>query len=274
MPIKPLQNYTRSPLKWAGGKYQLLPKLEKYLPEGERLIEPFVGSGVVFLNTHFKHYLLSDTNADLIKFYQAIQALGPEFIKLSQKFFQPRYNEKQQFYKLREKFNKSQDDLERALLFLYLNRHAYNGLCRYNQSGYFNAPFGRYQKPYFPEAELHYFHEKSQRVTFICQSFQETLKLAKANDVVYCDPPYVPLSKTAHFTQYSGSYFRESEQKSLAKIAKALTKRKIPVIISNHNTKFTREIYAPAKLIKLNVRRLISCKSNSRGMTPELLAIF
>lgn len=265
--------YVRSPLKWAGGKYRLLPQLLKYLPTGDRLIEPFLGSAVVFLNTRYKRYLLSDINSDLIDFYQTIQR-DIAFIKEAKKIFHPKYNTEKQFYQLREKFNTIDTSIEKSVLFLYLNRHSYNGLCRYNNSGLFNTPFGSYAKPYFPEKELEYFHEKAQHAVFSCQPYEMVMNAATKSDVVYCDPPYVPLSKTANFTQYRGKHFEIAHQKELANIAAELTEKNIPVIISNHNTKFTREIYAPAKLIKFNVQRLISCTGHNRNLAKELLAIY
>ncbi len=274
VPERIITNTCRSPLKWAGGKYRLLTHLHKHLPTGKRLIEPFAGAGSLFLNTNYQNYLLNDINPDLILFFQTVQQLGDDFTQYAKKFFNPRYNNETQFYKLRQKFNVADANTERAALFLYLNRHAYNGLCRYNKKGYFNAPFGRYVKPYFPEKELQHLHQKSQSATFICKPFEDVMSMAKKSDVVYCDPPYVPLSKTAHFTQYSGHYFCEQQQQQLAKLAETLTAKKIAVIISNHNTKFTRDIYAPAKLIKFKVRRFISCNGKKRNHANELIAIY
>ncbi len=265
----------RSPLKWAGGKYRLLATLKKNLPPGKRLVEPFVGSAVLLLNTDYEQYLLNDINPDLISFYQHVQQYGPQFIYYCKKFFSAHYNNAENYYKLRQEFNITTDKTERAALFLYLNRHAYNGLCRYNQKGLFNAPFGRYLKPYFPEKELDALHCKSQYATFTCQPFDMVMQQAKKHDVVYCDPPYVPLSKTANFTQYSSHLFTEQDQTQLDKLARQLQKHNIVTVISNHNTKFTRDLYSSqAKLIKFKVRRFISCNGKNRGHVNELLAIY
>lgn len=99
------------------------------------------------------------------------------------------------------------DPLRRAVLFLYLNRHGYNGLCRYNLRGEFNVPFGRYKKPYFPEAELYHFAEKAQNAEFYCESYEECMQRADSRTVVYCDPPYAPLTATANFTAYHTNSF-------------------------------------------------------------------
>ena len=134
-------------LKWLGNKYRHIDKLLRLLPDGKRLVEPFAGSGAVFLNTSFNHYLLGEKNADLVSLYQHLQAEGESFIEDCKRLFKPRYNQAKAYYKLRDSFNASKNHRERAIMFLYLNRHGYNGLCRYNLNGGFNVPFGLYKSP-------------------------------------------------------------------------------------------------------------------------------
>lgn len=143
-------------LKWAGGKYKLAHFIETHLPSPtrKRLIEPFAGSAAVSLSLEFESYLLNDTNADLIGLFQSLKNQKQEFIAYACSFFTAANNESGRYYELREQFNNSRDTVERAALFVYLNRHAFNGLCRYNSKGGFNVPFGKYKAPYFPEAEI------------------------------------------------------------------------------------------------------------------------
>ncbi len=152
----------RAFLKWAGGKYPLLDDIKRHLPKGECLVEPFVGAGSVFLNTDFSRYILADINSDLISLYNIVKMRTDEYVQAARELFVPETNCAEVYYQFREEFNKSQDPFRRAVLFLYLNRYGYNGLCRYNLRGEFNVPFGRYKKPYFPEAELYHFAEKAQ----------------------------------------------------------------------------------------------------------------
>ncbi len=267
----------RAFLKWAGGKYMLSDVIQTMLPSGKRLIEPFVGAGTVFLNSDYSHYLLNDINQDLINIYQILQRQPAAYIEDTRKFFIANNNDPERYYQLRAEFNASKDSYFRSLIFLYLNRHGYNGLCRYNMSGGFNVPFGRYKKdPYFPEQELNYFAEKAQKATFICKDFGDVFKMAKTNDIIYCDPPYVPLSETASFTRYSGNGFGLDEQKALAKAAEKTQKRKnITVLISNHDTPFTRKIYQQAVELKaVQVARMISQKGGSRNKVAELLVLY
>ena len=264
----------RAFLKWAGGKYPLLDDIKRHLPQGECLIEPFVGAGSVFLNTDFSRYILADINSDLISLYNIVKTRTDEYVQASRELFMPETNQAEVYYRFREEFNASQDPFRRAVLFLYLNRFGYNGLCRYNLRGEFNVPFGRYKKPYFPEAELYHFAEKAQNAEFHCLSYEECMDRADTNSVVYCDPPYAPLSATANFTAYHTNSFSPKEQAHLAEMAEKLVSKQIPVLISNHDTPDTREWYRAAKHFQVKVRRSISSNGGTRKKVNELLALY
>ena len=264
----------RPPLKWAGGKYRLLDKIKELLPPGKRLIEPFVGSGVVFLNTTYPRYTINDINQDLITFYRVLKKHGDEFIEFSRQFFVPGKNAPAPYYEIRKSFNSIKDDFLKSALFLYLNKHGYNGLCRYNASGELNVPFGRYKTPYFPEKELHFLHFKLRKTAISCRDFEPVMREAGSGDVIYCDPPYVPLSETSNFTTYSAGGFRRDEQIRLATVAEYVCRHGVTVLISNHHTQFTRQLYKHADLTTHLVRRLISCDGNKRGLADELLALY
>jgi len=272
-----MTNKNRAFLKWAGGKYALCEVINKMLPKGDCLIEPFVGAGSVFLNSNFKRYILNDINQDLINLYKILQLTPEQFIIDANKLFNKQNNQADAYYELRNVFNNTQDSYQRSLLFLYLNRHGYNGLCRYNKSGGYNVPFGKYKKPYFPDKELKIFAEKAQRATFVCENYRKTFARAKSGDVIYCDPPYVPLSKTASFTSYAGNGFGLDEQADLANAAEEIVDNlaKATVLISNHDTIWTRKIYEHAyKIRKLHVARTISQKGSSRKKVGELMALY
>ncbi|MEG0532104.1 MAG: adenine-specific DNA-methyltransferase [Citrobacter sp.] len=264
----------RAFLKWAGGKYPLLDDIKRHLPQGECLVEPFVGAGSVFLNTDFSRYILADINSDLISLYNIVKSRTDEYVQASRELFVPETNQSEVYYQFRTEFNASQDPFRRAVLFLYLNRFGYNGLCRYNLRGEFNVPFGRYKKPYFPEAELYHFAEKAQNAEFHCLSYEECMDRADINSVVYCDPPYAPLSATANFTAYHTNSFSPKEQAHLAEMAEKLVSKQIPVLISNHDTPDTREWYRAAKHFQVKVRRSISSNGGTRKKVNELLALY
>ena len=169
---------TKSFLKWAGGKSKLVPFIENSLPKRprKRLIEPFAGSAALSLALEFDSYLLNDSNHDLIGLFQTLKQEKQQFIDYARSFFLPENNLEDRFYELRTQFNRSTDRHERSALFVYLNRHAFNGLCRYNSKGEFNVPFGRYKSPYFPEKEMQGFIAKSERIELLCGDFQVAFK--------------------------------------------------------------------------------------------------
>ncbi|MGK2946217.1 MAG: adenine-specific DNA-methyltransferase [Candidatus Malihini olakiniferum] len=265
----------RAFLKWAGGKYPLIKEIRRYLPAGDCLIEPFVGAGSVFLNTEYDRYILADINSDLINLYDIVKIQIDDFIRDAWELFTNEHNMAEMFYLLRDEFNLCTVPYRRAVLFLYLNRHCYNGLCRYNMRGEFNVPFGRYKKPYFPEQELRCFANKARNATFVCGNYQQTLFKATPGAVIYCDPPYIPLSATANFTAYHTNNFNNIDQKSLAMMAHRLSAdNAIPVLISNHDTELTREWYRGAALYVVRARRTISKNIIGRSKVDELLALY
>ena len=273
--LSPANKPVRPFLKWAGNKYRLLDRIQQHLPEGKRLIEPFVGSGALFLNSDYDRYLLADSNIDLINLYNIIKKEGADFIEYCQGFFDEAQNTSEVYYQYRLEFNSTDDVRRKSALFIYFNRHGYNGLCRYNSKGGFNVPFGRYKKPYFPADEMLYFHHKAKKATFKHQDFEKIIDKAKAGDVIYCDPPYVPLSDSANFTSYSAGGFDLKQQHRLAEMADESLLRGIPVLISNHDTKLTRKIYKTASTKKFfDVRRFISCNGQKRNSASEVLAVF
>ena len=199
-------------LKWAGNKTAVMSELKKHLPAGPRLVEPFAGSCAVMMETDYPCYLVADINPDLINLYKKVAADCESFISRAKVLFEIA-NREVAYYNIRQEFNYSTEitDFMKAVYFLYLNRHGYRGLCRYNKSGHFNIPYGNYKNPYFPEKEIRAFAEKAQRATFICASFDETLAMLKAGDVVYCDPPY-----DGTFSGYHADGFTEDDQYHLA----------------------------------------------------------
>ncbi len=261
-------------LKWAGGKHRLVEIIKGKLSAGSRLLEPFAGSCALSLETDFPAYWLNDINPDLINLYKVLQQEGDIFIEFCRSFFTERNNTAERFYLLRKQFNREKDIKTKSAIFLYLNRHCYNGLCRYNASGEYNVPFGKYKKPYFPDKELRYFYEKFNKAVFSIINFEEMMLAAEVGDVIYCDPPYVPLNETSNFTAYSSGGFGQTDQIRLAKTASKLAERGIKTIISNHCNEFILDIYREAEIVTFPVQRSISCDGDNRNAVEEVLAVF
>lgn len=151
-PAKPTTKTKSRPfLKWAGGKYRLTDEINRLLPKRKQcLVEPFVGAGAVFLNSHFERYILADINPDLIHLFNIVKQDVEGYIQACKPvFFHPDANTESYYYTKRKEFNQSTDVFQRAVLFLYLNRFGFNGLCRYNSKNEFNVPFGAYKTHYF-----------------------------------------------------------------------------------------------------------------------------
>ncbi|EDJ3200433.1 DNA methylase [Salmonella enterica subsp. enterica serovar Poona] len=269
------RTWRRPFLKWAGGKYSLLPELDRLIPAGKRLIEPFVGGGSVFLNSD-KHerFLLADVNADLINLYQMLAVAPDSVIAEAIKAFR-HLNDAENYTAIREAFNTWQlNAIERAAAFLYLNRHCFNGLMRYNLDGFFNVGWGKYKAPYFPEKELMAFRKKSSACVFMNAGFERTLRLAGDGDVVYCDPPYEPMPGTAGFTSYASGGFSWDSQVALAESCVAAHRRGAKVFISNSTAPRVIELYERHgfTLHRVNARRSISSKGSTRETANDIVA--
>ena len=239
------------------------------------MIEPFVGSGAVALNLDYEENLLADANADLIAVYHALQRDGAAFIERCAPLFTQRNNTREAYYARRDEFNDTSDARRKAALFVYLNRHGYNGLCRYNGRGKLNVPFGRYVRPRLQREAMHAFHDFLQRCEVRHADFRAVLAEAGRGDFVYCDPPYVPASATANFTSYAQRGFGAADQIDLAECARAAVTRGAWVVISNHDGPETRELYRDADARhELLVPRRISCVGNQRTAARELLVVY
>ncbi|EMZ2674580.1 Dam family site-specific DNA-(adenine-N6)-methyltransferase [Salmonella enterica] len=277
MPIEEhaLRSWQRPFLKWAGGKYSLLPELDRLIPAGKRLIEPFVGGGSVFLNSDkHEYFLLADINADLINLYQMLAVVPDSVIAEAMKAFR-HLNDAENYTVIREAFNAQKlNATERAAAFLYLNRHCFNGLMRYNLDGFFNVGWGKYKAPYFPEEEIRAFRLKSHACVFMTAGFERTLRLAGDGDVVYCDPPYEPMPGTAGFTSYASGGFSWDSQVALAESCVAAHQRGAKVFISNSTAPRVIELYERHgfTLHRVNARRSISSKGSTRETANDIVA--
>lgn len=286
----------RSPLKWAGGKREVVPELRKHLPEAKYLIEPFVGGGSVFMNTDYDRYVLCDSNAALMNFYRHMTYNTAALIDLAWKFFNggntPKAYEDncQAFNTISTAYNISRYKyLEWAALFLYLNRHGFNGVYRTNLKGEFNVPFGKYDRPYFPYVEMRLFAEKARDTgtRFVCSDFRTTIRALtgicpdisfhanKVSDaVIYCDPPYLPLSDKDSFTHYNGKSFTENDHRALvAHLIEVERLYGVKSVISNSDTEATRAIYSPFRLHKLDVKRSVSASAEGRKTAHEVIGV-
>jgi len=276
----------KSFLKWAGNKFRVLPDLLPHIGSPKKYIEPFGGSLSVALNINAEEYILNDINQDLYSLYTNVDE---KFVNECKELFTDENNTKEKYLELRKSFNNIKDCRERAKLFLYLNKHAFNGLSRYNSKGEYNVPYGRIAKDsktgekkitkaHFPEQELNHFRDVflTQKVNFFNTSFSDKFLYQNIGpgDVVYFDPPYVPASETASFTDYAKEGFTYDQQVELVELAKSLVQCGAKVIISNHDVPTTRELYKDAEIYSIQVQRTISANKTSRKKVNELIAVY
>jgi DNA adenine methylase len=274
--------YSAKPfIKWVGGKRQLIPELEKHLPSSfNRYHEPFVGGGALFWHLGNTGRLgkvpvfLSDSNERLVKTYIGIRDNVDwvvEALRLDER--KHRRDPDKHFHEVRARRDVDRwDPPDVAAWFIYLNRTCYNGLYRVNGKGHFNAPLGDYDNPTICDEEnLRACSSALQGVEIEVADFQDSIARARAGDLVYCDPPYVPLSATSSFTSYTRDGFDDEDQRELQQVSAACRDRDAHVILSNSSAPAVRELYANWEIHEVSARRNVSCKGNGRGAIKELI---
>jgi DNA adenine methylase len=253
----------RPPLKWAGGKRWLVPHLRPIWEpfKDRRLVEPLCGGLAVALGLRPSRALLNDINTHAINFFL--------WLKKGLVITIPMRNDSKLFYAHRERFNKliknsEASSKEAAALFYYLNRTCYNGLCRFNSSGEFNVPFGRYSRINYVR-DFSPYRDAFRTWEFMMGDF-ESVRL-KLDDFVYADPPY-----DVEFRQYSKEGFTWNDQ---VRLAKWLVKHPGPVVLSNQATPRIRTLYSELgfQLRLLEAPRMISCKGDERKPATEVMAL-
>jgi DNA adenine methylase len=264
-------------LKWVGGKGQLLAKLIEQVERAgsfRRYHEPFVGGGALFFELvrtgrlpATKTYL-SDNNANLIAAYHGVRDDVDRVITLL--LDHKRKHSERHYYEVRARNPK--DVYDQAARIIYLNKTGYNGLYRENSKGEYNVPFGRYKKPAICDGpNLRAASKALQKAKTEVRHFESVLDRAKPGDLVYFDPPYHPVSKTASFTSYDRGGFGEDGQRLLAKVARELDRRGVLVLLSNSMTPLVREIYAKFAIDEVFANRNVNSRADRRGKISEAL---
>lgn len=267
-------------IKWAGGKTQLLPALGGLFPVKFRTYyEPFLGGGAVFwhiaASRRFESAVLNDWNAELIGTYTVVRDLSDALIGALDDHRKNAWNTQEYFTEMRGKDPRDLNVIQRAARMIYLNKTCFNGLYRVNKSGGFNAPFGRYKNPkLYDEKNLRACAEAlCQNVTLRDGDFTGAVTEAVAGDVVYFDPPYLPVSTTADFTSYTSDKFSVSDHHRLAITFKKLADRDVSCILSNSDTETVRKLYEDYEIVSVQAKRNINSKGDGRGTVGEVIII-
>jgi len=268
-------------LRWVGGKSKVANAVIPHLPKAATLVEPFVGSGAIFMASSYKHYILADVNHDIITLYSRIKEHLNEFMCDSEKILSMFNDAKDKpafYYEQRELFNAIYPSLHKSVLFYFLNKTGFNGVCRYNSKGGFNVPIGSIKKEvHIDKKRLSMFSEKLNAcdVTLICSDFEDVMINNQNNAAIYCDPPYYPLSTTSNFTKYHTGDFLIDDQERLAKVSRNVSNSGTPVIVSNNDTaEYLYEKYGANIISIAESFRCVGGKNAVRKRTSEILGVF
>ena len=264
-------------LKWVGGKRQLLDELRSRVlmarPHG-RYHEPFVGGGALFFDLYGQQELgrskafLSDNNPRLIEAYEGVQRNVEQVIALLEKH-QAAHSE-EHYYRVRAAV--PEDKIACAARLIYLNRTCFNGLYRENSKGEFNVPMGRYKNPLICNTpNLRAVSAALRRAQIRRSHFTAVFDHAVEGDLVYFDPPYDPVSKTANFTSYHRDPFGEDAQRSLADVFRRLDGRGVKLLLSNSDTPLIQELYAPYTVETVMACRRVNSRADKRGEVREVM---
>ncbi len=257
-------------IKWAGGKRQLLPELLRYVPKQYgTYYEPFVGGGALFFELGPRPAVLADVNARLIRTYHGVRDHVDEVISRLREY----PHDSRFFYELRDVDIDLRSDAEVAAWFIYLNKIGFNGLYRVNRQNRFNVPFGRHKNPNIcDDATLRACSRALSGAELLVADFEAVVRDAQANDLVYFDPPYVPLSVTSSFTSYTSGGFGPADQVRLRDLALELKQRGVHVLLSNSSAEFVRDLYRPSfETTEVSATRLVNSKGARRGAITELV---
>lgn len=263
-------------LKWAGGKKQLVDRLLQVFPrEIDTYFEPFVGGGALFFalaeGQRFRHAVLNDTNRELMDAFRSVRDFPDELIGQLERL---PFN-KATFMALRAVDPMDLSPVRRTARMIYLNRTCFNGLYRVNKSGKFNVPWGKYKNPRIINAEnLHACAEVLNRcASLYCSDFATVVDDAKPGDLVYFDPPYIPLSDTSNFRSYTVDGFTIDDHHRLAICFRELAQKRVAVVASNSDTELTHKLYDGFERHQVMAKRAINSKADQRGPISELIIV-
>lgn len=284
-------------LKWAGGKTQLLPTLDYFLPvdfAAERditYIEPFVGGGAMLFYMlqkypNIQRAIVNDINSHLVKAYTIIRDQPFELIECLNTI-QTEYRsllshdtQKEYYLNIRSRFNANDmSDIEEASFMIFMNRTCFNGLYRENSKGGFNVPFGRYTNPLICDKPLIIANSQLlQKVEILNGDYSQVADHVQGYTFIYFDPPYRPLDATSSFNSYVKESFDDNEQIRLKEFFSMLSERGCHVMLSNSDGKgrnkedmFFDELYRDFHIERVYAKRCINANASKRGALTELL---
>jgi DNA adenine methylase len=265
-------------IKWVGSKTSVLPDLLPLFPQRIRTYyEPFFGGGAVFfaLNGRFNDAVINDWNDELVNLYRMVRSFPNQLIDALANCREVYDIDGAGTFQLwRAKDPADLTDIERAVRTVFLTKTSFNGLYRVNKKGKFNAPWGKYVNPLICDPpNILAASAALQAVTFRQGDFAPAVVDAQPGDVVYFDPPYLPLTDTADFSNYTAEGFTVEDHYRLRDTFAELVSRGVTCILSNHDVPLMHEMFAQFEIRPIQVRRSINSKGDKRGGVGEVLVI-
>ena len=253
-------------LKWAGGKRALLNDIHKMIPKDfNNYYEVFFGGGALFFSILPKKAVIADLNEDLMNLYIQIRDNTDNLIEKLKKT----KNNKEFYLEMRS--SSPEDEIDRAVKFLYLNKTCWNGLYRVNSLGEFNVPFANYKNPLICDDEL--LNKLSivlKNIDIKVGDFQDILANVQKDDFVYLDPPYT-VTHNKNFISYNSKIFSWDDQIRLANLVKVLTEKGAKVLVSNAKAEEIKKLYKGFKFKVVKRKSVISGNTSGRKDVEEYL---
>lgn len=258
-------------IKWAGGKRQLLPQIEERMPQNyNNYYEPFIGGGAVLFNFQPENAVINDINRALINTYRQIRDVPNDFMQQLQSLDESMWEDgREYYYSLRERYNEKlileEYDMELSTLFVFLNKHCFNGLYRVNSKGLFNVPYNNSRRVSFVEEDILDTSEYLRNINIVEGDFQIACNDAREGDFIFLDSPYAPVNPTS-FESYTKEGFDIESHRRLAELFHELTERGCRCMLTNHNTELIEELYGNRRyrMDVVTVRRSINANANNR----------
>lgn len=277
-------------LKWAGGKRRLAPKIVALMPERiGGYCEPFLGGGAVFFALYNAGRLddalaagrvtLGDVNEEVVVCWRAVRD-DVEGVLRAFRRHQAHAGDRAHYDRVRSWDRQpgfaSLPPAERAARFIYLNRACYNGLCRFNREGKFNAPFGGNRSLFVDENALRAASRALQNVAIVVGDFMQTIDAAqmRSGDAAYFDPPYLPQSQTSRFTEYSRFSFGVADMMRVVIAARRLADCGAHVVVSADKSSEALFLETANAIIAVDAQRCVSGSFRGRGVVAEIIAAF
>lgn len=266
-------------IKWAGGKRQLLDRIDDRMPQKYgHYYEPFFGGGALFFHLQPESATINDLNPSLVNLYEQVRDSCDAYENLLGKIDADipdnKTDAKAYYYTMRARYNEllanGSYTTEMAALLTFINKHCFNGLYRVNAKGLFNVPYNNSLRTSFDPVNTNAVSTALSNTRLMCGDFFDAVADAKAGDFIFFDSPYAPLTDTS-FEAYTKEGFLEEDHRRLADLFRTLDARGCLLMLTNHDTPLIRELYEGYRIDVVEVTRAINSNASRRHGTEVII---